>query len=88
MKLSLEDCKSSYIGAFGTINPVAWSLLGKTKLAKGQEGEDFSKIFSTQWAFTYSKSTVETLEQGRKYVKVNNKDTKTYSLTLSQCLCC
>ena len=32
--------------------------------------------FMTQWAFTCSKLTIETLEQGVKLFKVNNKDTR------------
>ena len=32
----------------------------------------------TQSAFIYSKLTIETLEQGVKYVQVSNKDTRTY----------
>ena len=31
----------------------------------------------TQLTFIYSKLTIETLEQGLKYVRVNNKDTRT-----------
>ena len=33
-------------------------------------------ILDTQPAFTYSKLTIETLEQRVKYIKVNNKDTR------------
>ena len=34
-------------------------------------------IESTQPTFTCLKLTIETLEQGKKYVQINNKDTRT-----------
>ena len=34
----------------------------------------------TQRAFTCSKLTIETLEQGVKYVQANNKDTRATSM--------
>ena len=33
-------------------------------------------------AITYSKVTIEMLEQGKKYVHVNNKDTRTTQMAL------
>ena len=36
--------------------------------------------------FTCSKSTIETLEKGVKYVQVNNENTRTTSMTSSWCL--
>ena len=38
-----------------------------------------AKSFVTRQAFTLSKLTIETLQQGVKYVQVNNKDTRTTS---------
>ena len=41
----------------------------------------FARLFVLfQPAFTYSKLTIETLEQRRKLFKVNNKDTRTTTL--------
>ena len=42
----------------------------------------------TQSAITCSKLTIETLEQGVKYVKVNNKDTRTTPIASFWCLYC
>ena len=39
----------------------------------------------TQSAFTCSKLTIETLEQGMKYIQVNNKDTA-IDVVLVSCL--
>ena len=41
---------------------------------------------STQPAITRSKLTIETEEQGVKYVKVNNKDTRMTPMTSLCCL--
>ena len=38
-----------------------------------------AKSFATRQAFTCSKLTIETLQQGVKYVQVNNKDIRTTS---------
>ena len=40
-------------------------------------------MFSSSAAFTCSKLTTETLEQGVKYVEVNNKDTRTMPISLT-----
>ena len=42
----------------------------------------------SQLAFTRSKLAIETLEQGVKYVKVNNKATRTMPMALFWCLYC
>ena len=46
------------------------SLCGHATLKKR-----YNSVPSSQPAFTCSKLTIQTLEQGVKYVKVNNKDT-------------
>ena len=38
-------------------------------------------VMGTQQTFTCSKSTIEFLEQGMKYVQVNNRDIRTTSVT-------
>ena len=54
----------------------------------------FHSLFSTgfikdfQPAFTCSNLTLETLEQGVKYVEGNNKDTRTAPMALVWCLYC
>ena len=40
------------------------------------------KVTITQQTFTCSKSTIDTLEKGVKYFKVNNKDTRMTSMVL------
>ena len=42
----------------------------------------------SQPVFTCSKSAIDTLEQGVKYVKINDKDTITTSMTSVWCLYC
>ena len=42
----------------------------------------------TQLAFTCSKLTIETLEQGVKYVRSNNKDARRMLMTSFWCLYC
>ena len=42
----------------------------------------------TQPAFTYSKLTTETLEQGMNMIKVNNKDIRKTKRALFWCLYC
>ena len=44
--------------------------------------------YQSQPAITYSKLIIETLEQGVKYVKVNNKDTRTTPVLSFWCLYC
>ena len=46
------------------------------------------KIENTQLAFTCSKSTIEALEKGVKYIQINNKHTRTMSLTSFWCFNC
>ena len=41
-----------------------------------------------QLTFTCSKLTIETLEKGVKYIQINNKNTKTMSLTSFWCFYC
>ena len=45
-------------------------------------------LIRTQSTITYSNLTIETLEQGAKYVQVNNKDTRTTPLVSFWCLYC
>ena len=46
------------------------------------------KFQQSQLTFTCSKSTIETLEKGVKYVQINHKDIKTTSMTSFWCLYC
>ena len=44
--------------------------------------KDAKSAINSQSAITCSKLTIETLEQGVKYVQSNNKDTRTTSLNI------
>ena len=60
------------------------TLADKSFTCDRQNGEVFINLFPhpppSQPAFTYSKLTTETLEQGANMFKVNNKDTRTTPL--------
>ena len=51
-----------------TISPIEFHLF-----------DQHQKSYTTFPAFTCSKLTIEILEQGVKYVQVNNKDTRTFN---------
>ena len=49
---------------------------------------NYVPISQYQQTFICSKPTIKTLEKGVKYVKVNDKDTRTTSMTSYWCLYC